>query len=212
DRPPGDILVFLILGDFGVPFDLDSGRSFRHPMRPALIDGADFFQVAHYPGKVFEVAPEAVNVFDRTIDRDGFLNLELALAQGFLDGIRPGSGIDAESLVYQAPPQGAAQKQLASSQRKQGARPGAPADPVEKEAGAQRCGNPALRFADIDRESFLSLDLVRLLRRGMGSVNIHRHFGAIHFLISWFEFYPHPPRAHIDLGGAMGVESRSGFR
>src|SRR5688572_8188335 len=90
DALPGDAAVDFEVGEDGVPFDLESGRTGDNPVGGAVAVVADFLHVSHEEGEVLVVGPEAVDEVDRRVDVDGLADVDGARAAGSADHLAGG--------------------------------------------------------------------------------------------------------------------------
>src|SRR5687767_13491 len=75
-RAPGDELVLDLIVNDGIPFDFRAGWGLRDPTGAGLVDDGDRVQMIHEPRQVLEIAPEAVDLLYRPIDRHALLDLD----------------------------------------------------------------------------------------------------------------------------------------
>jgi hypothetical protein len=62
-------VILDVAGEFGIPLDRLAEWRLRLPVRPFVAIGGHRFEMAHEPRQVFKVAPEAVKLIGRLIDR-----------------------------------------------------------------------------------------------------------------------------------------------
>jgi hypothetical protein len=74
-RAPGDFSIFLIVGNLGIPFEPERRWNIGNPMRLMLVGSCYGLQVGHKTRQILNTAPHAINLLDRLMDGDTFLNL-----------------------------------------------------------------------------------------------------------------------------------------
>src|SRR5690242_17528140 len=79
ERAPRDELVRLIVDDLGVPLDGRAGRARRGPVAALLVQHLHGLHVLHEARQVVQVAPEAIQLLRRLVDRDALLDVNAVL-------------------------------------------------------------------------------------------------------------------------------------
>ena len=147
---------------------IDPAGAFGAPAGQRIGDALDRLEMAHEPGKVLEVAPEAIEKLDRLIDRDALFDEHAAVAPEGAPGVVAGArGIDPQCLVRVTEPGKAALEQKRAKAGQGPTRPTPPAQPIRGKAHSRRHRAPPFGVADI-----ASVAYPRLLHIA-GKLNIH---------------------------------------
>src|SRR5438105_4649593 len=89
--------------DHSIPFDRSSGWTFGDPMRLIVIQYRYRFQMIHEPRQILKIAPEAEELFGRTVDDDTAFDLHpFAMAHAGLRrlaGLTDVSRVDLEQTI-----------------------------------------------------------------------------------------------------------------
>src|ERR1044071_2828460 len=153
DGAPADQLVRNLVEYLRVPLHLAAGRTFGHPVRALVVEHRDRLQVRHEARQVREVAPEAIELLGRAIDRHRLLDADAAAVRhADVVGIgRRRRRRQPHRLVNNAVSRRAAPDQAAADagEHEPGNRP--PRQPVRRQRRARHDRKPPLRIVDVDR-------------------------------------------------------------
>ena len=131
-----------------------------------LVDGLDPLQMAHEAREVFNIPPEAIELFRGSVHGDGLLDLDRAARSDFPPA--EGIGADAQGFIHIAVAGEAAKHECSTEQRQGQGRPASAAQTIRSEGASDHRGQPSLGIVDVDvspiLRDILSMRLVLCVR------------------------------------------------